>query len=131
MLQYADAYKKAMAKEKKPVSDADALRWAKTSVSRSPQDMWVQLYTANRRAFEDDDTACRIADEITQAVAGYQSGSNAQTPQRDLSLNPVGSAEAAEPGLYERAWDFLGFGGTTSQPNPPGAAGNPLMSLSG
>jgi hypothetical protein len=98
LLQYADAYKAAMAKEGKPVSDAVALRWARTSVSKSPEEVWVSVYNTNRRAFEDDAAARKMADEISKYVASFQTGgppaqATAPTPSPSLP----GAAEAAVP----------------------------------
>ncbi len=100
MLQVADAYKQAMKRAGKKVSDAQAIRWAKSSVNDTPQETWTKIYMANRRDITmDEDQARTIADEITDYVHGEGFG-RAETPPPagdGASLSPVAPAEAAVP----------------------------------
>ncbi len=99
MLQVADAYKQAMSRTGKKVSDAQALRWAKSSVNDTPQETWTKIYMANRRDITmDEDQARTIADEITAYVHGESFGGTKTPPLPaggQASLNPVSPAAAA------------------------------------
>ena len=86
---------------------------------------------------EYDDDLGRVVRMATQRKTGndpdyqryfrtYLGGLEFSEPAGMRPLPPGVSAE--EPGLFQRGYGYLfGDGGATSQPNPPGAAGNPLI----
>ena len=104
LVQIAAAYRRAMEQAGKPVSELKSLQWAKTSVGRSPKDIWVSVYTAALRGMADPEDAKSTADEITAYVTSLQTGGAQQPPAGgSMGLSPAGPAQAAtRPGAAPR-----------------------------
>lgn len=127
VVQTADAYRRASKQVGITVSQLEALQWARTSVSKSPSDIFTGLYTALVRGFASPEEAKSTAEQMTRYIMSIRAGGLQSEPKP----SPSAAAESVGgPSLYERGKEFLGF---TSAPGPaqaatrPGVADNPLI----
>lgn len=121
IVQTADAYRLANEKSGITVSQLDALKWARTSVSKSPSDVFMSIYSSLVRGFVDSEEAKNTATEMTKYIMDLRAGGGTSQPPLAPDQGSADPAEAAVPvnpaNLLKQAQEFFS-GGPIVVPNP-------------
>jgi hypothetical protein len=95
-VELANAWRKANKDAGIDVSMRDALQWAKTSVGKSPDAIFLSVYNSLLRGFLSPEEAKSTATEMTKHVLSLRGGA-AQSPPLPAAV-PGGAQAATQPG---------------------------------